>query len=109
MAPILVDQSAPDNHSMRLATPSSPEPAPAPSRLALALDLIRWNRLKEPVTLEPERVLYLYERPAGDAETTGQDSSGRPIQVFKEDLKDVLDKSKEGLRSLGRKVRNVGK
>lgn len=77
-------------------------------------DLARWNQLRDPNSLFVGQELYLYERPglesreAPGAEAPDEDR-GSPGQVFKEDLKDVFDKTKQGIRNLGRKVRNAGK
>ncbi len=74
--------------------------------------IIQWNRLHEPYLLESGRVLYLHENSNASAEPEEPAEPGAkesPGQVFKEDLKDVLDKSKQGIRNLGRKVRNIGK
>lgn len=88
-------------------------------------ELIRWNRLRDPDALYVGQQLYLYERPdlepleeppppapesAPDPESeSAPDDDPSPGQVFKEDVKEIFDKTKKGIRNLGRKLRGEGK
>lgn len=72
-----------------------------------AADLVRWNALRDPNALRVGQVLYLYERPglepveAGRAGTTEQSGKGA--------VRGVLDRTKKGIKNIGRKVKSVGK